>query len=212
MERKEIHHTKNEMSGTMYHHGDLKQEMIRKGIQLLYKEGYEGFSLRKVAAACNVSHAAPYRHFRSKDELFQAINLEISIRLKEALLKDLEHYRDDPGTRMLEMCKRYLSFMVENPDYFRYIFMTGHARQIVVTGDDILLEDENHPFSIGRKHAREYFSRFHENESGWVQDFLALWSQIQGLTLLIVNGTLGFSGNYMDYAERMICEQLKLLL
>jgi AcrR family transcriptional regulator len=195
------------MGENQYHHGDLKKEMIRKGIQLLHKEGYEDFSLRKVAAACNVSHAAPYRHFRSKEELFHAINLEISVSLKEALQKGLERYRDDPGTRMVEMCKHYITFMVENPDYFRYIFMTGHDRQIVVTDHDIMLEDEEHPFSIGRKYAKDYFSRFHNDESGWVMDFIALWSQIQGLTLMLVNGTLGFQENYVEFAGRIIRKQ-----
>ena len=34
------------MGENLYHHGDLKKEMILKGIQLLNKDGYEGFSLR----------------------------------------------------------------------------------------------------------------------------------------------------------------------
>jgi hypothetical protein len=37
-----------------------------------------------------------------------------------------------------------------------------------------------------------------------VFDFISLWSQIHGLTLLLVNRTISFSGDYMDYASRMI--------
>jgi AcrR family transcriptional regulator len=192
------------MSENLYHHGDLKREMIQKGIQLLNKEGYEGFSLRKLAALCNVSHAAPYRHFKNKDELYSTINLEISTKFREALLEDLELYPDDPKMQILEMCKHYVSFMVKNPDYFRYIFMAAHERQIVFSTEDIEFEEDDHPFNISRNYAKKYFCRFHDNDADWAFDFLALWSQIHGLSLLLVNGTISLQGDYADYAGKMI--------
>ena len=192
------------MSKKLYHHGDLKKEMIQKGIQLLNKEGYEGFSLRKLAAMCNVSHAAPYRHFKSKNELYRTINLEISTKFREALLEDMELYTNDPKMQLLEMCKHYISFMVKNPDYFRFIFMTPHEHQIVVSTEDIGFAEDDHPFNISKKYAKEYFSRFHENEADWILDFIALWSQIHGLSLLLVNGTLDFQDDYLAYAHKMI--------
>ena len=45
----------------------------RKRIKLVNTEGLHSFSLRKVAAACGVSHAAPYSHFQSKEELLDAM-------------------------------------------------------------------------------------------------------------------------------------------
>ena len=41
-----------------YHHKDLRNALIETGIQLVSTEGVNAFSLRKVAAACGVSHAA----------------------------------------------------------------------------------------------------------------------------------------------------------
>lgn len=191
------------MGEKLYHHGDLKKELIRKGIQLLNKEGYEGFSLRRLAAACNVSHAAPYRHFKNKGELYEAINLEISTKFRDALFQGIEQY-DDPKTRLLELCKRYISFMVENPDYFRYIFMTAHERQISVSEEDMLLADDEHPFAISKKYAKEYFCSFPNKETEWTFNFLSLWSQIHGLTLLLVNKTITLQSGYLDYAGKMI--------
>ena len=52
-----------------YHHKDLRNALIETGIQLVSTEGVNAFSLRKVAAACGVSHAAPYSHFQNKEEL-----------------------------------------------------------------------------------------------------------------------------------------------
>lgn len=45
----------------------------RKRIKLVNTEGLHSFSLRKVATACGVSHAAPYSHFQSKEELLDAM-------------------------------------------------------------------------------------------------------------------------------------------
>jgi AcrR family transcriptional regulator len=192
------------MGEHLYHHGGLKNELIQKGIQLLNKEGYDGFSLRKLAAMCNVSHTAPYRHFQNKDELYRAINLEISTKFKDALLKGIERCQDDPKTRLQELCKRYISFMVENPDYFRYIFMTEHERQISISEKDILLADDEHPFTISKKYAKEYFGSSPNKEKDWAFNFLSLWSQIHGLAMLLVNKTINLQGDYMEYAGRMI--------
>jgi len=58
-----------------YHHGNLRQALIEAGIKIINESGEENLSLRKVAALCNVSHAAPYAHFKDKDELLEAIKL-----------------------------------------------------------------------------------------------------------------------------------------
>ena len=39
-----------------YHHKDLRNALIEKGIEIVSKEGIHSFSLRKVAAACGVLH------------------------------------------------------------------------------------------------------------------------------------------------------------
>ena len=49
---------------TLGNHKDLRNALIETGIQIVSTEGVNAFSLRKVAAACGVSHAAPYSHFQ----------------------------------------------------------------------------------------------------------------------------------------------------
>lgn len=57
-----------------YHHGDLKNALIRAGREVLESEnGSAGFDLRLVARKAGVSHAAPYRHFFDKRALITAI-------------------------------------------------------------------------------------------------------------------------------------------
>ena len=73
------------MSDT-YHHGNLRQALIEAGIGIINESGEDGLSLRKAAMACNVSHAAPYAHFKDKDELIEAIKSSVT----EQFMKELE--------------------------------------------------------------------------------------------------------------------------
>ena len=98
--------------------------------------------------------------------------------------------------------------MVENPDYFRYIFMTGHDLQIVFSSDNIRFEQDDHPFSVSKDYAKEYYCRLHGKNADWVSFFLALWSQIHGFTLLLVNRTIEIKGDYLEFAHKMIEKQL----
>ena len=103
--------------------------MIQKGIQLLNESGYEGFSLREVAAMCGVSHSAPYKHFRSKDELLAAIIRGIR-QLLQPHWRRVQLYPDDMENQIVELGKRYVKFMVENPDYMRFIFINPSQKRI----------------------------------------------------------------------------------
>ena len=66
-----------------YHHGNLKPALIDAGIRIINKEGEQGLSLRKVAAACGVSHSAPYAHYKDKDELLSAIKSSVTAQFTE---------------------------------------------------------------------------------------------------------------------------------
>ncbi|HBE77281.1 MAG TPA: TetR/AcrR family transcriptional regulator, partial [Firmicutes bacterium] len=101
------------MAPENYHHDNLKSELIEKGLRLLDQEGYEGFSLRKVAKACNASHAAPYRHFRNKDELIVAIAKEAMGKFSGALQQAVDKYPNNPKYQLKEMGCAYVEFFAK---------------------------------------------------------------------------------------------------
>lgn len=79
-----------------YHHKNLKNDLIEKGIELVNKNGINQLSLRKVAQACGVSHAAPYSHFSNKEELLQEMQLHITKKFTEVLENTVSQYRGTP--------------------------------------------------------------------------------------------------------------------
>ena len=56
-----------------YHHGNLKEILLASALRLMSEVGPQAFTLREVARRAGVSHNAPYRHFRDKQDLVLAV-------------------------------------------------------------------------------------------------------------------------------------------
>src|ERR1039457_2812166 len=79
--------------GEPYHHQNLRGALLAAALDLIrQKGGSHGFTLRAVARRAGVSHTAPYRHFRNKDDLLGAIAeegfLRLAVFLRAAVAKD----------------------------------------------------------------------------------------------------------------------------
>jgi AcrR family transcriptional regulator len=63
-----------------YHHGNLKEALLRAALELIAKKGPAGFTFAEAARWAGVSPAAPYRHFRDRDELLASVALRANAR------------------------------------------------------------------------------------------------------------------------------------
>ena len=98
-------------------HDPLRDRLIIAGIAEIEQHGIAGFSLRRVAAACNTSCAAPYKHFKNKDDLILEIIRYVNRQWE--LLRDqiLSLYTGESMERIVEVCVAYIRFWVANPNY-----------------------------------------------------------------------------------------------
>jgi AcrR family transcriptional regulator len=108
-----------------YHHGDLKNALIKAGVDILGKDGVAGLSLRKVAQKAGVSHAAPYAHFADKQALIAAISTEGYQKLFDQLVAVREKYQDDPRRQLVEAAWAYVQFAQTDPAHFRVTFSSA---------------------------------------------------------------------------------------
>src|SRR3984885_12532809 len=56
-----------------YHHGDLREALLRSAESILKRDGLGALSLRAAARAAGVSHAAPAHHFPDLCSLLSAL-------------------------------------------------------------------------------------------------------------------------------------------
>ena len=170
------------MSKKTYHHGDLRAVMIEKGIELIDKDGAKSLSLRKVAAACDVSHAAPYSHFTSKEELFSAIENHITNQFAIVLKESIEGVGETPEG-LYRMCCAYVLFFARNPEYFRFIF----------THSDIAVGDghEYEPYDFFRRFLDKMFDDMNYPKDVLQKTMFAHWAMIHGLASIAVMSGLG---------------------
>ena len=105
-----------------YHHGDLKNALVKAGIEILASEGPGALSLRRVAKQAGVSHAAPYAHFADKEALIAAISTDGFRQLFETLEPVVQEYRAEPARLLVETAWAYLQFVLDEPGRFKVMF------------------------------------------------------------------------------------------
>ena len=68
---------------------DPKKESLvkQKAIELLLKDGFDGFSMQKLAKACEISVGTLYIYYQNKEDLILKIGIEEGHRMMEATLK-----------------------------------------------------------------------------------------------------------------------------
>ena len=105
-----------------YHHGDLKNALIKAGVDILAKDGVSGLSLRKVASKAGVSHSAPYSHFADKQALIAAISTEGFRQLYERVNAVAEEFKTKPSRQLVEVAWTYVQFAMDDRDRFKVMF------------------------------------------------------------------------------------------
>jgi len=99
-----------------YHHGDLHSTLVEAAEHLLEKQGLSALSMREVAKLAGVSHSAPYRHFRGKAGLLEAVAQAGFNRLAVMINGAHDAYPDDPEAQLRAAGVAYVEWATENPE------------------------------------------------------------------------------------------------
>jgi AcrR family transcriptional regulator len=182
-----------------YHHGDLRQALIRSALQILSEAGVAGLSLRAAARRARVSAMAPYRHFADKESLLAAVAEygfdELAGRLTAAAAAAA-----DPRAGLGALGVAYVVFARDEPSLFRLMFGPAIEQKSV------------HPaldaagcacFNILRQAVEA--AKFFDGDRDLEDVSLACWSLVHGLASLIVDGRLaeGDAGSAEAVATRL---------
>ncbi len=164
---------------------DVREALILAGIEELEARGTAGFSLRRVANACGVSCAAPYKHFKDKDAFFDAIAAYVDEKWS-FLAEHISAVIEDSEERLLELCLASVRFSLGNPHFraVRMIKREGKHRTHLGEAAEALF----HEIATARGAAEEREARA----------LFALRSLVAGATLMLEDETL--SANAATFA------------
>lgn len=191
-----------------YHHGDLRNSLLVAAEKVLRQKGTD-ISLREVAKAAGVSHTAPYRHFKDKTALLQALAAIGYQRLAEDVRAAKIRNADKPIEAMLGAAQAYVELAVNNPEMTQLMFggVLDQGEIIeedlgVCSGDafEALLE----VVDLGLEH-----DVYQSDER--MEIALALWSMVHGLSMLITCGQLSGTAESEESVQgltRMVGEML----
>ena len=100
----------------------VKEKLIIAGLTELETHGVSDFSLRRVASMCNVSCAAPYKHFESKERFINEILNFVDNQWLILFNQIMEIFDGDKKRQLLEVCIAFVRFCSGNT-HFRSVFM-----------------------------------------------------------------------------------------
>ncbi len=106
-----------------YHHGDLRISLITAAKDILQTAGLNSLSMRKLAEKTNVSRAAPYHHFKDKNELLCAI-AEDGFLQQDSLIESklISSDESDPRLRFEKFILAFLRFASENKEQYDLMY------------------------------------------------------------------------------------------
>jgi AcrR family transcriptional regulator len=104
-----------------YHRVNLKQSLLDSAVALIGEVGPQAFTLREVARRAGVSHNAPYRHFRDKDDLLAAVAAQGFDLLTESMKKAMLKGRD-AAERLRLAGRGYVDFALRWPRHTLVMF------------------------------------------------------------------------------------------
>lgn len=164
------------MATARYHHGDLKTLLLALAESEVEVAGHESLELQALAIRAGVSKAAPYRHFRSRENLLIALAARGFALLKERNARAATQ-GDDAGERLREVCLALVAFAAERPQLYRLMF-----------GSDIMRRFYS-PETWGEV-VRESFIVFETSMAATMTD--ATKRQVRGATLACLASLQGF--------------------
>jgi AcrR family transcriptional regulator len=168
-----------------YHHGNLREALIKATLDLISERGVSGFSFSEAARLAGVSSAAPYRHFRDRNALMADVAREGFARFAAALERAWNFGRPDPLTAFENVGRAYLAFAREEPAFFSAMFEAG----LPIEADGELDEAAERAFAVLRSAVEAVVATLPKDKRPPVMMMsLHVWALAHGIASLFGRG------------------------
>lgn len=169
-----------------YHHGDLRNALVRAAAELAETGGPEAVTVRAAARRVGVTPTAAYRHFTNHDELLDAAQEQAQQSLFAAMGETLAQLPPaaDVMSRLGAIGRGYITFAQREPGLFRTAFCN---REPDPTGP----EEWNAPaFHLLSTLLDEMVEIGFTDPARRADAEYAAWAAVHGMATLVVDGAL----------------------
>ena len=158
---------------------------MRAALELIAEKGPAGFTFADAARWAGVSPAAPYRHFRDRDELLADVARRGFEQFTEALAKAWDDGRPDVMSAFDRLGKAYLDFAKREPAYYSAMFEAG----VPLDTDPQLREAGERAFAVLRGAAEKLVALMPaKGRPPALMVALHIWSMTHGIASLFGRG------------------------
>ena len=189
-----------------YHHGDLREALIAAAYQIVSETGAENFSLADACRLAGVSTAAPYRHFKDREEILAEVTVRGLAAMRENAVVAVEAVGEGTLEGIIAMGQAYVAFAVEQQGLFRLIFGRNPAQKEIPQ----VIESGETCFGYLIEQTTQYYQATGlERDAGEVA--IELWTFVHGAASLVIDDKYDRITPEFDVDE-MIARSTPLLL
>ncbi len=168
-----------------YHHGNLREALMRAAMELIAEKGPAGFTFAEAARWAGVSPAAPYRHFRDRDELLASVAQRGFESFERSLADAWNDGTPDAFTAFERLGKAYLAFAREEPAFYSAMFESG----LPIDANPDLRAASERAFAVLRAAAERLISKLPpQGRPPALMMALHVWSLSHGIASLFGRG------------------------
>lgn len=183
---------------------NLRERLILAGIDEININGANGFSVRRVAEACKVSSAAPYKHFKDKKELISAIIDYVNEQWAIVQNSIVATCGDDCRTQMVEVAVGYVRFLMEHPHY-RQTLMLKNA-----DFDNLYHRKHGEINSFTEHIMQKVKETYHLPDDVWIRKTLMVRSILFGSVFLFDSGEFTYSEQSLEDIRYIINREFEV--
>ena len=181
----------------------VRTRLILSGIDELCCHGVRDFSLRRVAISAEVSCAAPYRHFKDKDELILEIIRYIFSKW-QLLCREIEEiYAENPERLLVELAAANVGFWAANGNFRSVLMLEAGDDAAERARDEMRLFDAPIISAVALLASARGFSKERTSEL----EFFAT-SLIYGTVMLVISGKVSGTVEAISGLRRLLEKEI----
>lgn len=177
-----------------YHHGDLRNALILAAAELIEERGSVEFSMADAARRAGVSNAAPYRHFRDKEALLEAVAGLAFLGLLDTSQETARQHPSGSESAIVALGENYIDFVLRHRAFYDLMWGDAGAR---FTGNDCS-DQRGTSFQVLVDAVGAYCEHNGIQGADVPEIATTLWALVHGFAALALNGLVN---RFAEHAE-----------